>query len=119
MKAWQLILILGILVMGVLAGLVYGWVVNPVEYIDNGLNSLKLDYQTDLVLMTADAYASDLDITTAIQKLYQINGEDIDGLLTDSLEYARQMNFSDQDITKLEMLQSAVIQIIPGGTEYP
>ncbi len=119
MKSWHVILLLGVLVMGVMAGLAYGWVVNPVEYIDTNMDSLGLDYQTDLVLMTADIYAADLDITTAIQKLSLLRGEDINGLIADSLEYAGQMNFSAQDIVKLELLKSAVNPFVAGGTDQP
>ena len=34
----------------------YGWVVNPVEYIDIAPESPRVDYKTDYVLMTAEAY---------------------------------------------------------------
>lgn len=119
MKSWQAILTLLFLMIGVVAGLVYGWQINPVIYIDSGIESLRTDYQTDLILMTADVYAADLDLETAIQKISQIRSNDIQGLLAASLEYARQMNFSSQDIEKLDQLKDAVDQFVPEGTNQP
>ena len=119
MKSWQVILLLGILVLGVIAGLVYGWLIDPVEYIDTSINSLSIDYQTDLVLMTAEVYSTDSDITTAIQKLSLVRSADIKGLMVNSVEYARQMNFSTQDIEKLILLRSAVEVYVSGDLDRP
>lgn len=119
MKSWQVILLLGVLGMGVVAGLAYGWLINPVEYIDTSMDSLRIDYQTDLVLMTAEVYSSDSDLTTAIQKLTLVRRDDIKGLMRDTVEYARQMNFSTQDIEKLILFKDSVDLYVNGDLDLP
>jgi hypothetical protein len=37
---------------GAAAGLYYGWVINPIRYIDAAPDSLRSDYKADYVLMT-------------------------------------------------------------------
>lgn len=119
MKLRQLILIIGVLAIGVVSGLVYGWFINPVKYTDIRLENLEVDYQTDLVLMTAEIYTTDLDLAAAVQTLYVMRSGDINGLIADSLEYARQMNFSDKDIEKLNILKGAIDQYLIGVIERP
>ncbi len=60
MSRWSKFLIA--LILGASAGLFYGWVVNPVEYVDIAPQSLRVDYKTDYVLMIAEAYQVDHDM---------------------------------------------------------
>ena len=39
--------------LGLAAGLYYGWVINPVEYVNTTPDTLRVDYQADYVLMVA------------------------------------------------------------------
>src|SRR3989304_3891981 len=50
------------LVLGVATGLIYGWIISPVEYINTAPDSLRADYRTDYVLMVAQAYAVEDDL---------------------------------------------------------
>jgi hypothetical protein len=36
-------------------GLLYGWMVNPVRYVNTTPDTLRADYQLDYVLMVAEA----------------------------------------------------------------
>ena len=42
-------------------GLLYGWVINPVDYVDTAPDTLRIDYKTDFVLMVAEAYQGESD----------------------------------------------------------
>ena len=57
MPRWLPPLILAII--GIALGLLYGWVIEPVKFVDTTPASLRADYQTDYVLMVAEAYRSD------------------------------------------------------------
>jgi hypothetical protein len=119
MKSWQAILLICVLAMGVVSGLVYGWLVNPVEYVNTNTETLRIDYQTDLVLMAADIYAADSNSAHAIQRLYLLRRADLKELMTDCLEYATRMNFSTQDIQKMVLLKEAIDLYFYGSTRQP
>jgi hypothetical protein len=55
--------------LGVTAGLYYGWVMNPVEYMDTSPDTLRIDYKTDYVLMVAEAYQAEKDLGVAASRL--------------------------------------------------
>ena len=99
MKSWQVFLLLTILVMGVASGLAYGWLIDPVEYVDTSPDSLRIDYQTDIVLMVSDVYSHDRDLEGAINRLSLLQRPDINQLMDECLDYAQRMNFSEQDIS--------------------
>ncbi len=65
MSRWTKFLIAVIL--GAAAGLFYGWVVNPVEYVDIAPESLRVDYKTDYVLMVAESYQVDHEFGSGSQ----------------------------------------------------
>lgn len=55
--------------LGTTLGLLYGWVINPVEYVNATPEELRSDYKTDYVLMTAEIYQADGDLEQAIRRL--------------------------------------------------
>jgi hypothetical protein len=55
--------------LGAAAGMFYGWVISPVEYIDTTPDSLREDYKTDYVLMVAEAYQAEADLGGAARRL--------------------------------------------------
>ncbi len=57
------------LVVGAAAGLAYGWLVQPVKYVDTAPASLRADYRTDYVLMVAEAFQGDGDLDSARVRL--------------------------------------------------
>ncbi len=105
--------------MGMVSGLVYGWLIDPVEYVDTQPNSLRIDYQTDVVLMVASIYAQELDADAAFERLSLLEKEDITRLLADSLAYAEKMYFSSQDIDNIKFLNEALSNIKLGNEGQP
>ena len=59
---------------GIGLGLLYGWVIEPVQYVDTAPDSLRLDYKTDYVLMVAEAYQVEHDLNLAVQRLSLLGG---------------------------------------------
>jgi PIN domain nuclease of toxin-antitoxin system len=105
--------------MGMASGLVYGWLIDPVKYVDTQPNSLRIDYQTDIVLMVASIYSRELDTEAAIERLSLLENEDIGSLLAVSLAYADEMHFSIYDIDSIEFLNEAISNIKHGSEGQP
>jgi hypothetical protein len=119
MKSWQVVLAVAGFIMGVVSGLVYGWLIDPVEYVDTQPYSLRIDYQTDVILMVASIYARELDTEAAIDRLSLLEQEDIGNLLADSLTYAEKMHFSTQDIDNISFLNETISNIKLGDEGQP
>ncbi len=102
MSRWTNFLIA--VMIGAAVGLFYGWVVNPVEYADISPKSLRVDYQTDYILMVAEAYQADHDAGLAVQRLAELGNVAPQDIVTSALNYALQNNFSPQDLSVLQSL---------------
>jgi hypothetical protein len=100
------VLLLG-LILGIAAGLLYGWVIRPVEYFDTSPDALRIDYQTDYVLMVAESFSSDQNLELARVRLASLGPETPDTYLTEALLYATQEEFSSKDLDRLEELLQA------------
>ncbi len=102
---------------GIALGLLYGWVIDPVDYVDITPEMLRADYRTDYVLMVAEAYQSDGDAGRAARRL-AVFGNDSPGLITaNALQYARQQSFSSEEIIQLQDLFTAMQTFKPLGEE--
>jgi hypothetical protein len=95
---------LAAILLGAAAGLFYGWVVNPVEYVEITPRSLRVDYKTDYVLMVAEGYQVDRDISLAVERLAELSSSAPGEIVTSALNYALQNNYSPQDLALLQSL---------------
>jgi len=102
MSRWTKFLI--VVCLGALAGLFYGWVVNPVEYVDISPQSLRVDYKTDYVLMVAEAYQVDHDAGLAVRRLADLGSSSPKDIVTNALNYALQHDFTPHDMALLQTL---------------
>jgi hypothetical protein len=89
---------------GTAAGLFYGWVVNPVEYVDTAPNSLRIDYKTDYVLMVAEAFSLDRDVNLAIRRLASLGDLSPSEHLDEALSFAVQNNYPQADLLIMRTL---------------
>ena len=55
-------------VVGFLFGLVWGWVIQPVEFVDATPEVLRADYQQDYLRMTIDSFLVNSDTTLALRR---------------------------------------------------
>ncbi len=79
------------LVVGLMLGLVYTWVIDPVELYNTTPSFLRLDYRHDWVRMAALGYVYDGDLERARLRLQDLDRQDVDEALGALIEtYVRQ-----------------------------
>ena len=110
MTRWIRFLI--ILIVGVGLGVLYGRVINPVEYVDTTTESLRMDYKTDYVLMVAEVYHTDQDLRWAMNRLALLGCATPQACTEAAVDFAFQSGYTSQDLSLLEDLSSAL-----GGKE--
>jgi hypothetical protein len=93
---------------GAAGGLFYGWVVNPVKYVDTTIDSLRIDYQSDYVLMVAETFKSDASVPNAIRNLEMLGDAPPAELVQKALNFARQHGYSDNDLATMTALLQAL-----------
>ncbi|MFZ2097343.1 MAG: hypothetical protein WAV05_11970 [Anaerolineales bacterium] len=107
MSRWTKFLIAVIL--GATIGLFYGWVVNPVEFVDIAPQSLRVDYKSDYVLMVAESYQVDHDLGLAVRRLALLGSAAPTEIVANSLSYALQHEYPPQDLSLLQSLGEALL----------
>lgn len=110
-----LVRLLVALLVGAALGLLYGWVVQPVRYVDTAPGSLRADYRTDYVLMVAQAYAADQDLQTAQVRLAGLGPQPPADLVTDGLTYAVDHGYTRLDLDTLNQLAIALRSAAPAA----
>jgi len=108
MKPIRWIFVFIALLIGIGAGLAYGWFIDPVEFFDLTPDTLRADYKTDYVLMTAEAYRIEQDPGTAARRLAIFGAQSPSAIASEALDYARTNSFPDSDIALLQELVTAM-----------
>lgn len=63
------IVVLGLgVLLGIMIGVLYAWVIQPVEWVDGTPADLREDLRVDYLRMTVDSYASNLDADLAMER---------------------------------------------------
>jgi hypothetical protein len=101
------------LVLGLAAGLAYGWVLRPVELYDTAPGSLRQDYRTDYVLMVAEAYASDGDLPQALVRLAALGPQPPGQYVEQAMAYGTEQGFPAPDLANLSQLARDVQRAPP------
>jgi len=99
--------ILAILV-GAAAGMFYGWVISPVEYVDTTPDSLRIDYKSDYVLMVAEAYSVEGDPTQAVRRLAVLGPLPPLDMVRAAILFAEKQGYTDADTALMRNLASAL-----------
>jgi hypothetical protein len=118
MPRWIPILLAVLLGIGL--GLVYGWVLNPVQYTDITPEALRSDYQTDYVLMVSEAYHLEQDPELASRRLAALGSKPPAVIVTQAYEFALESAYPADDLAIIQELEIALRawQPIP-GTNFP
>ncbi len=69
------------LILGIILGVFYGWVINPVEWTDASVDLLRPDLQEEWMRMAIDSYAVNQDAALAQSRYAQV-GENAEAALT-------------------------------------
>jgi hypothetical protein len=107
------ILALGFLILGLVAGLSYGWWIAPVQYVDTTPASLREDYRADYVLMVAEGFGADHDSETARRRLAVLGGRSPAESCLQAIGFARTAAYADHDLMLLEDLNRAMQSLSP------
>jgi hypothetical protein len=101
---WFLFLVM--LSIGAALGLVYGWVINPVQYVDTPPAALRIDFKSDYVLMVAEAYQADGDLDLAARRLALLGDSPPAELVQEAMVWGSQAPYSEGDMDLLTRLAS-------------
>jgi hypothetical protein len=86
------------IVAGIALGLVYGWVINPVQYVETSPDTLRADYKSDYVLMVAEAYRVEGDLALAVRRLAILGNTTPLAMVQQAIVYAGQAGYSPKDV---------------------
>ncbi|MEA3351768.1 MAG: hypothetical protein U9Q82_14220 [Chloroflexota bacterium] len=92
------------ILIGIGIGLLYAWVLNPVEYVDTTPNSLRGDYQSDYVLMVAEVYQVEQDPTLAVQQLAFLGNKTPLKMVQGAIDFGNQEGYPKADLAVLKKL---------------
>lgn len=106
-----------VVLLGVAAGLYYGWVINPVKYVDTTPAKLRSDYQTDYILMVAEAYQAEGDLDLAARRLAVLGDSPPAEIVRQAMIVAAQIPYADSDQDLLSQLASELQGWSPGGIQ--
>jgi nucleoid-associated protein YgaU len=106
MSRW-LKFILAIL-LGAALGLAYGLYLSPVEYVDTAPDTLRPDIKADYVLMVAEVFSSEQNVTLAARRLSILGSEPPDVLAAQALSYAAAQGYAQEDQILLQQLTAAL-----------
>lgn len=104
----RVIFFAGSILVGIALGLVYGWMINPVQFTNTGPDTLRRDFQTDYVLMVGELYRAEGDLPLAAARLTYLGAPSPSVLLADALSFAAENAFSPGDVEAIAALAPAV-----------
>lgn len=93
---------------GIGLGLYYGWVVSPVQFVETTLDTLRIDYQTDLILMIAEEFAQDEDTLQAVERLYLLGSDNPLDRVQAAIVVAVEVGYGAEDLALMRELSDAV-----------
>lgn len=89
---------------GLALGLVYGWIISPVEYVDTTPETLRADYRSDYVLMVAEVYHREGDLDLAARRLALLGSQPPVQIAAAALDYGLSAGYPPLDIALLQEL---------------
>ncbi len=104
------------LALGLIIGLLYGWVIQPVEYVDTAPNALRQDFRSDYVLAIAEAYQVHQDLEQAQVHLGTLGPDPAANYVVDAIEYGVDQGMSQRDLETLNALAVA-LRDLPSAPE--
>jgi hypothetical protein len=106
------------ILVGIGLGLLYGWVISPVEYVDTSPDTLRVDYKTDYVLMVSEAFQGDRDLPLALRRLALLGEQPPVEIIQQALLFGQANGYTDADLERIQVLLNAV-QVLNLAQETP
>jgi len=108
------------IIVGIGLGLVYGWLINPVEYVDTSPDTLRIDYKTDYVLMVAESFHREGDLALVAYRLALLGDIQPINMVQQAIQFAQKAGYNQSDIDLMQTLSNALQILYPDqGTTYP
>lgn len=104
---------------GCAIGLVYGWIINPVEYINTAPNSLRKDYKTDYILMVAEAYKVEHNLDLAVRRLALLGETPPIEMVSQAMAAAVEYQYDPSDLVLMQALNDGLRTWLPTAQEAP
>jgi hypothetical protein len=104
------------LILGIILGVFYAWVISPVEYIDADIPNLRQDLQVDYLRMAIDSYAYNHDVALATTR-YERLGDGAEAAMAGVV--AEPLTVKPEDITAFSVAVGAGSPLVPGVTAEP
>ena len=96
------------ILVGIGLGLIYGWLVNPVKYVDTSPDTLRIDYKTDYVLMVAEAYQKEGDLANVAYRLALLGDVSPAGTVQQAILFAQKAGYTEADIARMQTLMDTL-----------
>ncbi len=119
MRSTRYFLFIITILIGLVVGILYGWVIRPGDSRNLPLSSLSYDYQTDYVLMTAEAFTRNAHLGEAVRRLGLLDDRSPDLVVAGAILTARELGYANADLDMLNRLQEALRQQITPAPAAP
>ncbi|NCP86001.1 MAG: hypothetical protein CO094_09130 [Anaerolineae bacterium CG_4_9_14_3_um_filter_57_17] len=96
-------------------GLLYGWELNPVQYVDTAPNTLREDFRADYALMVAEIYQTEQNPQNAARRLALLGSQPPAEIASAALQFSRANGYDERDIQRLQTLTLALQIFSPAG----
>lgn len=106
MSRWLRFLI--VIIIGIVLGLLYGWLIDPVDFVDTTPNTLRTDYKADYVLMVAEIYSTDRDAEEAVIRLTFLGDPFPVDSVDNAMIFAVDAGYAADDLRNLRDLSDAL-----------
>lgn len=117
MKHWLWILLAT--AAGIGLGLLYGWVIDPVEFVDLTPDTLRADYRADYILMVAEAHQVEQDTDLAARRLAIFGSDPPAEIAAQALQFGPSAGFTPSELSALEGLIQALRAWQPSAGGMP
>lgn len=107
------------MLVGLTAGLVYGWVIRPSSVSNTTLASMREDYKADYVLMVAETYNASGDLSQATRDLEQILPGKPLLAVQSAIITAQQLGYAMTDLRIMAQLETDLTSALPAAGATP
>lgn len=104
MRILRIFLFLLAIIVGLIGGMYYGWIANPVKYVNTTPDTLRYDFKADYALMVAEVYQADQNLTLAARRLTLIDSDLPGRQVQRAIAAGREIGYGSQDLELLERL---------------